>query len=265
MPDVARLHREAMKLAERGFEVRRHGSAQNADELFASALAREREAAEVADEQRLEPTRSILFRSAAWLAYHAGQEREALRLVGRGLTTTTPEDIANELRELRTIIRVREQLVPEQPLLPKYYELVLDVMRRLGFEERLIDALVPANHPNRRLVEHPLLREQMIAAVRSQLLPSIALFLSRPNTRVPASVFRRAPVASRRPAVRPELSRLFRELVVAVSVAKPENVDRRQLRRAANNATILTVELVSRNIPSLAQVVAMPKRGLTSR
>ena len=47
-----------------------------------------------------EPTRSILFRSAASLAVDCNELREAERLIGIGLSGNPPPDIAEELRDL---------------------------------------------------------------------------------------------------------------------------------------------------------------------
>jgi len=48
----------------------------------------------------IEPTRSVLFRSAAALALDAGLHREAERMIGFGLGGSPPEAIAEELRDL---------------------------------------------------------------------------------------------------------------------------------------------------------------------
>jgi hypothetical protein len=54
----------------------------------------------VADQFNLEPTRSVLHRSAAALALECSELREAERLIGRALAGNPPEEIANELRDL---------------------------------------------------------------------------------------------------------------------------------------------------------------------
>ena len=48
----------------------------------------------------LEPTRSVLHRSAATLAVECSELREAEKLIGRALAGNPPDDIANELRDL---------------------------------------------------------------------------------------------------------------------------------------------------------------------
>jgi hypothetical protein len=66
-----------------------------------NAFAKERTAADlVANQLDLEPTRSILHRSAAVLAIECAELREAEWLIGRALAGNPPDDIANELRDL---------------------------------------------------------------------------------------------------------------------------------------------------------------------
>ncbi len=84
---VARLHRDS--------------SAGDAPTLFRLAFEAEREAASlVAQQLDLEPTRSVLLRSAASLALECGEVREAERLIATALSGNAPEDISEELRDL---------------------------------------------------------------------------------------------------------------------------------------------------------------------
>ena len=55
---------------------------------------------QAAEQSQTEPTRSVLYRSAATLALDCGEYREAERLVAAALAGTPPEAIANELREV---------------------------------------------------------------------------------------------------------------------------------------------------------------------
>jgi hypothetical protein len=48
----------------------------------------------------LEPTRSILHRSAANLAFQCGKLRDAEKLIAVGLSGSPPDEIADELRDL---------------------------------------------------------------------------------------------------------------------------------------------------------------------
>ncbi len=78
----------------------RCGDAEKSQELRASAFRLEEQAAQsVAENFKLEPTRSVLHRSAAWLAIGCGKHREAVQLANRGLAGQPPAGIADELRE----------------------------------------------------------------------------------------------------------------------------------------------------------------------
>lgn len=70
----------------------------NAYTLELCAKLEERAAKLVADEPESEPTRSILFRSAASLYYQAGYLEKAISCVDEGLRPYTPRMIANEMK-----------------------------------------------------------------------------------------------------------------------------------------------------------------------
>ena len=101
MTDIARLHRRAMELADEAAASRRRGFHEQALELTRQAYQLERDAArEVENQLELEPTRSVLHRSAASLALECNEVREAERLIGRALSGSPPDEIAEELRDL---------------------------------------------------------------------------------------------------------------------------------------------------------------------
>jgi hypothetical protein len=101
MQDVETLHREAMALVDQAVLARQRGDTAALQEFAKAAFMQERLAADlVADQWSLEPTRSVLHRSAAVLALECGELREAERLIGRALAGNPPIDIANELRDL---------------------------------------------------------------------------------------------------------------------------------------------------------------------
>ena len=68
MSTIEKWHKTAMELADEAFEMARQGYNDGAKKQFWQALEREERAAAQADS---EPTRSILYRSAASLAFHA--------------------------------------------------------------------------------------------------------------------------------------------------------------------------------------------------
>jgi hypothetical protein len=101
MQDVETLHREAMELVDQAVLARQRGDTEAVTALAKAAFTKERAAADlVASQLNLEPTRSILHRSAAALAIACAELREAERLIGRALSGNPPDDIANELRDL---------------------------------------------------------------------------------------------------------------------------------------------------------------------
>ena len=105
------LHRQAMDLAEQASLARRNGDDAAARALFLEAFQKERAAAEYfAGRLDEEPTRSVLFRSAASLAIDIGDPESARLLIARALAGRPPVAIANELRELlETIVPTRPQ------------------------------------------------------------------------------------------------------------------------------------------------------------
>src|SRR5579872_5676228 len=95
------LHHQAMRLADQASDLHRKGQEQEADAHLRQALEHERQAADLAAAAvALEPTRSVLHRSAATLALQCGEYREAERLITTALSGTPPETIAEELRDL---------------------------------------------------------------------------------------------------------------------------------------------------------------------
>ena len=90
-----------MELADEGDIAKRQGNLEQAKRWYREALEYERLAAEaVAPTLTLEPTRSVLHRSAASLAIDCEEWREAERLIAVALSGNPPEEIADELRDL---------------------------------------------------------------------------------------------------------------------------------------------------------------------
>ena len=101
MNDIAQLHRSAMDMADQAAVHRRNGNRDLALEFTRKAFVSEREAAKKVEGQlQLEPTRSVLHRSAASLALECDEIREAERLIASALSGNPPEEIAEELRDL---------------------------------------------------------------------------------------------------------------------------------------------------------------------
>jgi hypothetical protein len=99
------LHQDAMARVEDALVARRRGAHERARELFQAALALELESAEQVTSQ---PSRSILFRSAAWLALEAEDPSEAERLAACGLADRgVPNRVKDELRAVAEEARLR--------------------------------------------------------------------------------------------------------------------------------------------------------------
>jgi len=95
------LHHEAMQLVDKAERFRREGDAGQAARLLEQAFEQERQAAGLsAADQALEPTRSVLHRSAASLAIECGRLRDAEQLIAAALSGNPPDAIAEELRDL---------------------------------------------------------------------------------------------------------------------------------------------------------------------
>jgi hypothetical protein len=100
-----------MDLAEEAFRLQRRGLDKQALPLFAKALELEREAALILPvREESEPSRSILFRSAASLAYNAEDYEAAERLIAHGLSGYPPPEIKEELKNLYEDINFRRHL-----------------------------------------------------------------------------------------------------------------------------------------------------------
>ena len=92
-------HHRAMGLVAQGFMAQMSPDPDAAIPLFEQALELEK-AAIAALPEPIEPTYSVLHRSAGWMAFHCRQFRQAERVACQGLAGDPPDDIAAELREL---------------------------------------------------------------------------------------------------------------------------------------------------------------------
>ncbi|MBF0567829.1 MAG: hypothetical protein HQK95_03080 [Nitrospirae bacterium] len=106
-------HRKAMKYAEEAFYYKQKGDLERAKEFFLLAFELERKAAESYKDSTLEPTRSVLYRSAATLACDCGNLIEAERLAITALSGSPPEEIGEELKNLLKEIYIKCRLEQE--------------------------------------------------------------------------------------------------------------------------------------------------------
>lgn len=101
MRPTAELHKRAMQLVDRAMVARAQGDRTGADELMREAYQVERQAAHtLMPHSDLEPSRAVLFRSAASLALECGEVRDAERLIATALSGDPAEEVVQELRDL---------------------------------------------------------------------------------------------------------------------------------------------------------------------
>lgn len=111
MTTVNDLHPQAMDLADEAFRHRRRGDDAQAKQFFLQALELEQQAASLLPPtEESEPSRSILYRSAASLAYNGGSYDEAERLIAYGLIGFPPAEIKEELKDLYENINFKRHL-----------------------------------------------------------------------------------------------------------------------------------------------------------
>ncbi len=103
--NVTDFHNKAMEFAERAFMARVQGSIEESTKLFEKALENELAAiCKLEADVRIEPTYSVLHRSAGTLAIDCNQPQKALEIVTKALDQNPPQEIAEELHELRSRI-----------------------------------------------------------------------------------------------------------------------------------------------------------------
>lgn len=110
------LHERAMEFAGDAFLEKARGNEGKAKELYAKALGHEKNAAHLTEKMKqLEPTRSVLHRSAASMAMNCGEYREAERLIKTALDGNPPQEIRRELDDLMGVINGLQKHPPPVP------------------------------------------------------------------------------------------------------------------------------------------------------
>ena len=97
---VSELHRQAMEYTDESFIARGLNERDEYLRLTRLAFEKESAAADLLANEDVEPSRAILHRSAATLAYRCEKYEEAKRLIHRALAGSPPMDIEAELEEL---------------------------------------------------------------------------------------------------------------------------------------------------------------------
>jgi hypothetical protein len=107
MSTTKELHRRAMEVFESALLARRDDDETLLLKLLTEALKFESAAADsVAEDHSLEPTRSVLHRSAASIAFQLFDTNTAMRYVERGLDGEPPHEIRQELQTLSEQITI---------------------------------------------------------------------------------------------------------------------------------------------------------------
>ena len=101
-------HHRAMDLVESAILERKRGNVESTARLYGEALELELSAIGELTEV-IEPTHSVLHRSAGWMAFHCGQYRKAEQLAAFALAQEPPNEIADELRELLQEVHKHER------------------------------------------------------------------------------------------------------------------------------------------------------------
>lgn len=102
---IDELHDKAMELADEAYYAKKNNNLEEAQSKYLAAFEYEKSAAMLlVNDYTQEPTRSVLFRSAACLLLNLPfpteeEFRQAEKMVAYGLSGNPPEEIAEELRE----------------------------------------------------------------------------------------------------------------------------------------------------------------------
>lgn len=104
------LHEKAMDYLSDAIQLKRIGREDEARNAYSLAFENERSAA-LLEIEAPEPTRSVLLRSAATIAFNIGKIREAEQLIGMGLSGNPPFEIAEELRDLLERVNFNRHLM----------------------------------------------------------------------------------------------------------------------------------------------------------
>lgn len=187
MKSINELHEVAMDLADQAFIARRRGDVDAANTLSKKAYEQELKAAEVLrDDLSAEPSRSVLYRSAASLAMECGEMREAERLISIALVGNPPHEIAEELRNLLEQVNFERHLRVENiDLSPAEFQLSI-FGNAVGYGIALSDVFVERIKDLERLIYRTVERKmgkefRERGATRQSIQDSYSLFLAAPR------------------------------------------------------------------------------------
>jgi uncharacterized protein HemY len=108
MTTVCELHDRATELTQMALVARHEGRIEEATDLVRQAAEYETQAARlIPDDKSSEPTRSILYLSAASLAYQIKDLQTAQRLVAEGLSGYPSPKAERDFRDLAVLLQNR--------------------------------------------------------------------------------------------------------------------------------------------------------------
>ena len=186
MNEINKFHDEAMNLAELAAVAKVRGDPEQANKLLRQAYENEVKAANLlTDMSSPEPTRSVLFRSAASLAIDCNEFREAEKLISLGLAGNPPPDVTEELRDLFERVNFHRHLDLRGVVLEED-ELQLSIAGRLisvGLApiEQLITRIEDARKLIFRVVERLMERPYREAGAVRGAVREYELFMSVPR------------------------------------------------------------------------------------
>jgi len=186
MNEINKIHDEAMNLAELAAVAKVKGDVEQADNLLRQAYENEVKAANLLmDVSSPEPTRSVLFRSAASLAIDCNELREAEKLIAIGLAGSPPTDIAEELRDLFERVNFRRHLELRGIILEDD-ELQMSIAGRsvsvgIAPSDQLVGRIEHARRLIFRTIERLLGRPYREAGAMGGVLREYGLFVSVPR------------------------------------------------------------------------------------
>ncbi len=172
-----------MDFADEAFFAKRNGQEELAKEYFEKAYQAEKRAAEQVDDPLLEPTRSVLFRSAATLAFDCGKVEEAERLVLRALLGDPPPEIESELKALFEKTQFKEHISLHGVALNAGELQLTLVGRAIGEGMAYLKEVVARLQDIEKLVYRTKARVRNQDFSRRLILPSLhGLYMSVPRT-----------------------------------------------------------------------------------
>jgi len=121
MNEINDLHKKAMSLTQQAFNAKDKGDNKLALDLFRQAFNYESAAAmHLYYSLEIEPTRSVLFRSAGWLAFNAGDYDMAQNMVDFALENPNAKD---EVEELQNAISKTKRTIKKATIEPKVFKI----------------------------------------------------------------------------------------------------------------------------------------------